>query len=130
MLTNTVRYVTLEKWPDGDITNGDGHPAGSTWEEVVNLLWEWQDDGRTIEVVRISYDEHGVPTSEMQTEAVAHALSRMAEIEEGGEPIPRDERRPLHPLVEAHTDFAWKLDPEEVAEAKADYDRDMRLSDG
>lgn len=128
MLTSTVRYLTLERWPDGDLTNGDGHDATATWETLLDLLWEHQDDGRTVEVVRVSYDEHGVPTAEIDTEAVAHALARRAEILEGEDGIPRDERPPLHPLVEAHTDFAWRLDPEERAEEQADRERDLRLA--
>lgn len=127
VLTNTIRYLTMERHDDGDLTNGDGHEALATWEVLLDALAGLEDDGRTVEIVRVSYDEHGVPTAEVDTEAVAHGLARRAEILEGEDGLDRHERPTLHPLVEAHTDFRWKPDAEEREDEAADAWREAQV---
>lgn len=129
MLINTAIYLTVERWDDGNMINGDGHVAALSIDGVVDHLAAAQDDGRTIEIVCVRWSEIGIPEAEVVTEAVARHMAERLRLEDVEEGLPPSYRPWAHPLIETHTDFEWRMTPLEREDARSEQQFKMERED-
>lgn len=121
MITNTARYITLEMF-NGELINGNGGTAEMTLSVLAEQLSDGQDDGHTVEVFEVRWDERGLVEVHRVTDKLMEILKRNAECLDDPDGVPTDERDWIHPLAEK-AGFKWTPTEYEVAEMQADFER-------
>ena len=119
-LHNCRRYFSLHLWDnDTDLTT-DGHTLSNSMSDLVDDLYEGQDDGHTIMVFEVEWDAEGTGSISIVTdEAVKQLTARYGADDNPDGGLAPDDRPWLHPLAEK-AGFKWTPTDSEVADMRAD----------
>lgn len=104
-------------------------PVFDTLGAAVDWLADGEDEGRTVGVMEVEFDERGLMRGHDATDRAAQALcGRLRAQDDPDEGIPSDERPWVHPLATA-AGFAWTPTDYELEDIAADAAFDMAKED-